>query len=414
MNDVSMPAPRPAHIPDAAVYDFDVFLDPALLKNPHERIRQILREAPPVFWTPRNMGHWVAISHDAVFDVGRDPEHFSSDIQPREELARAALGGPVAGRYIPQAVPLTTDAPEHGKLRAPLASTFGPRAIRARSEDIRNLAASLIGAVADQGCCDFIATVAEPLPVLVFLNILGLPGERLQEFRRLVHAFLAPGLSDPAQFAQRTRMVADACDEVILARKDDPKDDLISLLWRSTIDGQPMTIEVLEDYVVLLFVAGLDTVINGIGFAVRHLAENPELQDRLRADPSLIPEAVEELLRRYPFAVPARRVAKDTEFYGWQMKKDERITLYYPGSGLDPSRWAAPEAFDLDREDKTHITFGVGPHRCLGSHLARLELQLLVTELLQRIPRFRLDPDRPVRYHAGQIIAVDSLPIRWD
>jgi cytochrome P450 len=268
--------------------------------------------------------------------------------------------------------------------------------------------------VADQGECDFIAAVAEPLPVLVFLKLMGLPQERLAEFRVLVHQVLAPGVLDPMEGAMRMRSVADAIGDVIRARRDDPKDDLISLLWATQIDGEPMSMEVMEDFASLLFLAGLDTVINAIGHAVRHMAAAPELQAHLRADPALIPEAVEEMLRRYSFVTLVRRVTRDMDFFGWRLGQGERIMFSLAGAGLDPAYWSAPEVYDLSRENKAHIAFGVGPHRCVGSHLARLELQLLYGELLQRLPVFRLDPERPVIYRAGNILAVESLPIRWD
>ena len=415
MNDVSaIPlAPRPAHVPDAAVYDFDIFLDKALLTDPHERVRQILREAPPVFWTPRNAGHWVAMGHEAAFAVSRDWERFSSEILPREMVAQMMAMAPPGMKHIPRSVPITLDPPDHTRYRAPLAAPFGPKAIKARTEEIRELAGALIDAVAPKGHSEFISDVAEPLPVQVFLKMMGLPLGRLTEFRELVHIFLAPGMHDLAEGARRARLVADAVDDVILARRDDPKDDLISLLWKAQIEGEEMTVERMEDFSVLLFIAGLDTVINGIGFGVRHLASNPEFQDQLRADPSLIPEAVEELLRRYTFTIPVRRVAQDAEFFGWNLQSGERIMIYLPGADLDPAAFAAPEKFDMGREEN-HIAFGAGPHRCLGSHLARLELQVLYGEILERLPTFRLDPDRPVKFHAGNIIAIDELPIRWD
>jgi cytochrome P450 len=414
MNDVAPLAARPAHIPDAAVYEFDMFHDPALLADPHERVRQLLREAPPVFWTPHNNGHWVAIGHEPIFEVSRDWDRFSSEYMSREQMQQMLAMAPAGMPYIPQAKPITLDPPDHTNYRAPLASVFGPKAIKARTDEISSLARALIDEVTDQGHCDFIASVAEPLPVQVFLKMMGLPLDRQAEFRRMVHEFLAPGMSDPMLTAARMRMVADALDEVILARKDDRRDDLISLLWAAEIDGRPMTLEIMEDFAVLLFIAGLDTVINGMGFGVRHLAANPDLQAKLRADSMLIPEAAEELLRRYTFTIPQRRVAKDTELAGWALKKDEWVMLYLPGADLDAGVFPDPETFDLGRENKTHIAFGVGPHRCLGSHLARLELQVLYTELLARLPSFRLDPDKPVTFHAGNIIAMDSLPLRWD
>ncbi len=137
-----------------------------------------------------------------------------------------------------------------------------------------------------------------------------------------------------------------------------------------------MTFELMEDYAVLLVHRGAGhAVINGMGFGIRHLAQNPAFQNELRANPKLIVEAAEELLRwRYTFTVPTRRVAKDTELAGWTLKADEKVMIFLPGADLDPREFKEPELFDMDRENKVHIAFGAGPHRCLGSHLARIEL----------------------------------------
>ena len=279
----------PDHVPPGAVYDFDMRFDPALLANPHERVRELLRDAPPVFWTPRNGGRWIAIGHEEVFQASRDPEHFSSTYMPREQMEAMLAMMPKGMPRIPQAVPITLDPPEHAKYRAPLQHSFSPKAVLARKEAIGELADELIDAVIDQGHCDFIPAIAEPLPVRVFLRMMGLPEARLGEFRELVHEYLSKTLVDPMEGASMSRKVADAMLGEITARKDDPKDDLISVLWQTEIDGKPMTLELMEDYAVLLFVAGLDTVINGMGFGIRHLAMNPELQDELRADPGQIP-----------------------------------------------------------------------------------------------------------------------------
>lgn len=407
--------PKPAHVPDAAVCDFDMFKDEELLRDPHERVRDLLRRAPNgLFWTPHNGGHWTAIGHAAVFTAARDPETFSSSPTDAAGMAKFAALEAKIGRHIPQQVPITLDPPAHGKYRAPLQATFSPKSAVGKREEIRALADSLIDAVKDQGHCDFLTSIAEPLPVQVFLKMMGLPLDRQNEFRRLVHEFLAPRGSAPEEQMRRQCMVADAMLDVIKARQHEPKDDIISLLWRTQIDGQPMTIELMQDYCTLLFIAGLDTVINGIGFGIRHLAQDQELQQQLRANPNLIPEAAEELLRRYTFTVPMRRIAKDVELFGCSLKKDEWIAIYLPGADLDAKEFAEPEKFDVNRENKVHIAFGAGPHRCLGAHLARVELQVLYAQMLAKLPTFRLDPDKPVKFHAGNIIAIDSLPIRWD
>lgn len=413
MNALSPITPKPEHVPDAAVYDFDMYLDPALLDDPHERVREMLREAPKVFWTPRNGGHWVVLGYQENYTASRDTESFSSEMFPRAVMEAFAASVPPGCPHIPTPTPINLDPPEHTRFRAPVNPAFSPKAMLARKDAIRALANELIDSVIDQGHCDFVPSIAEPLPVQVFLNLLGLPLSRQAEFRQLVHEFLAP-MESPTDVVTRMQNVAAAMSDVIEARREAPQDDLISLLWKTEIDGQPMTFEKQQDYGVLLFIAGLDTVINGMSFGIRHLARNPELQQQLRENPKQIVEAAEEILRRYTFTVPTRRIAKEVELGGWQMKPEDRLMLFLPAADLDACEFSDPEVFRLKREKNAHIAFGVGPHRCLGSHLARIELQVIYEQMLARLPMFRLDEDKPVTFHAGNIIAIDSLPIRWD
>jgi cytochrome P450 len=259
------------------------------------------------------------------------------------------------------------------------------------------------------------SAVAEPLPVQIFLRLFGLPVERMPQYRALVKQNLAQQTSGrPNEGILTMVQVAEIMRDQILARREEPQDDILSLIWSLEIDGKPMTIEDMENYAVLLFVGGLDTVMNAMGYAARHLATDPALQARLRADPSLIPEAAEEMLRRYTFVAVPRRVAKDLVFHGQEMRKDERVQLYLPAADLDPEVFPNPERYDLERDNKVHIAFNAGPHRCIGSHLARLELQILYEELLGRLPEFRLDPDRPPRYSCSQIIGMSELHLVWD
>ena len=403
---------QPQHVSDSIVYDFDMFMDPALVRDPHERVRDLLQVAPPIFWTPRNGGHWVVTGFRENYDASRDTDTFSSDVMPIED--RSVLLAYVPGAtHVPLPTPINLDPPSHTIYRAPLQKAFSPKAMLSRKEEIRDLANSLIDAVLEKGHCDFIPDIAEPLPVQVFLKMMGLPLGKMAEFRVLVHEFLAP-MASPLDPLVRMRNVADAMKAEIEARRTDPQDDLISLLWSSEIDGKPMTYELMEDFCVLLFIAGLDTVINGMGYGVRHLAQNPGLQAELRANPKLIVEAAEEMLRRYTFTVPSRRVAKDVEFAGVQMKSGDRLMLFLPGADLDAREFEDPANYDMKRENNVHIAFGVGPHRCLGSHLARIELQVIYEQMLARLPEFRLDENNPAKFHAGNIIAIDSLPIRWD
>ena len=411
---LSPAVPKPEHVPDQLVYDFDMFADPGLKADAHARVLELTKLAPPVFWSPRNGGQWFLCSHSAVFKASRDTENFSNAPFPSEQILamNASLPEDAPGILIPS--PITFDPPQHAVFRAPIQGAFSPKAMAALRDDVRALAVELIDKVRPNGRCDFMTDIAEPLPVTVFLRIFGLPVERQREYRDLVADHLANSDTDPQQIQVRLRRVADIMRDVILDRRQNPKDDILSLLWRAEFDGRPANLQDLENYAVMLFIAGLDTVFNGMGLGVLHLAKHPELQAELRANPKLVPEAAEELLRRYTFTVPPRFLARDIDFDGIAMKKGEKALIFLPAADLDPNEFDTPEEFNLARENKVHIAFGTGPHRCLGSHLARIELQILYDELLARLPEFRLDPDKPVTFHGGHVIGPEQLHLVWD
>ena len=411
---ISEAVSRPAHVTDAVFYDFDLFHDSGLVADPHKRIIDLVENAPPVFWTPRNGGHWMLIGHKANFEAARDYEAFSNEMVPHEQLQTILAQMPPDAPRIPMAYPINLDPPLHGKYRMPLQGVFSPKTINAIKDSIRELAGEIIDHVVPRGQCEFMSAVAEPLPVKVFLNMLGMPLDKLPEYRALVKAHLSEIQPDPSKAMQRLQQVAAIMRDTLIERRDNPQDDIISMLWQVEIDGRPTTLEDLENYGVLLFIAGLDTVMQGMGHGVRRLAEDAALQDELRADPELISDATEEILRRYTFTVPPRRVAKDLQFQGVEMKEGERAMLFLPAADLDPAEYPEPDRLDIRRDGKAHIAFNAGPHRCLGSHLARVELNVLYEELLARLPPFRLDPARPPRFHGGHVIGVEELNLVWE
>jgi cytochrome P450 len=405
---------RPAHIPESAMYDFDMFKDPAYLSDPHQRILDLVKNAPPVFWTPRNGGHWMFLSHAANFNAARDVESFSSEFVPQSKIKAMLASLPPGAPHIPQPLPINIDPPDHTKYRAPLNRAFSPKTILALKDDIRARADGLIDKIVDKGRCEFMAEVAEPLPVQVFLKMLGLPLERQDEYREIVKEHLSDPSPDPSDSVRKLLRITATLRETLLERREKPQDDIISMLWQAEIDGKPTTMDDMENYCVVLFIAGLDTVMNGMGHGVRHLARDLALQDQLRQKPELVQEATEELLRRYTFTVPPRIVGKDLVFEGLKMKKGERVMLFLPAADLDPKEYPNPDSFDLKRDNKVHIAFNAGPHRCLGSHLARVELQVVYERLLARLPQFRLDPEQAATFHGGHVVGVDTLHLVWD
>lgn len=411
---LSPQAEQPAHVPDSLVYDFDYRYDAGLNADPHRRLLELNGEAPPIFWTPRHGGMWVLRSHNAVYKASRNVEMFSSEFVSQEKMKAMKAAMPPGSPHIPQPLPINVDPPLHGIYRSPLQKVFSPKSAAALRDSIRALAIELIEAVKGEGGCEFMSAIAEPLPVKVFLKMLGLPIERLPEYRAVVTEHLAAIEPDPAKMMQRSLKITGMMRDIVLDRKDNPQDDILSMLWGVEIEGKPTTLEDIENYAVLLFIAGLDTVVNGMGHGIRHLASDLELQRQLRAEPRLIAEAGEEMLRRYTFTVPVRIVARDGEFEGVTMKSGERALVFLPAADLDAAEFPQPEVYDLNRENNVHIAFGVGPHRCLGSHLARVELQVLYEEMLARLPEFRIDPANPPTFHGGNVIGVDRLNLLWN
>jgi cytochrome P450 len=416
MNEVtslSALAPRPAHVPEALVYDFDMYHDPGMVRNAPERLLEVACEAPPVFWTPHNGGHWIIRSYETVLAASRDWESFSSEqISPEE--AAALLARMPADTLIVQPVPILLDPPDHTRFRLPLQPVFSPKSMLKLQAHIREVTVGLIETVRPDGRCEFVSAIGEKIPTQVFLEIFGLPLERQGDFRALVEEHLSEDFGTFENSQLKLRRMTEIMEDTLIDRRDRPRDDLISLLWQATLDGAPLTLEDMQNYCVLLFIAGLDTVMNGMGHGIRHLAMHPELQDELRANPKMVVEAGEELLRRYGFVAVPRLIKRDLECNGAPMKRGERAILFYPMANLDAAEFSDPDKFDLGRENKVHLTFGGGPHRCLGSHLARIELQTLYEEMVARLPRFRLDPERPVRYRCGPVTGPRELHIVWD
>ena len=411
--DLSPCAEQPVHVPDSLVYDFDYNADPAYIEHPHARVLDLIEHAPSIFWTPRNGGHWVVLPYQPMLDAFRNWEVFSSEhFSPEEfELMMAAL--PEEQR-VPAPIPICVDPPLQSKLRAPLVSTFTPKAVNGLETQVRALAERLVDGIAGNGGCEFMHEVADVYPVEIFLQMFGLPLEREREYREFAKQQLSAASPDPMAAMSMLRGIADVMRDTVLDRRDNPRDDMISRMWAADIDGEPMSFEIMQSYCAILFIAGLDTVVNSMGFGVHHLAANPDLQDELRRDPGLIGGASRELMRYYGFVGPMRVLKRDTDFYGVSFRQGDLVQLFTPASGHDRSVFPDPEVFDPRREGPQHLAFAIGPHFCLGAHLARLELDTFYEVMLARLPTFRLDPDRPPRYHGGLIAGVSRLELVWE
>lgn len=406
------PSPR-VPVDAARVLDYDVFGDRLFEEEGdlHLGLYRLGEECGRgIFWTPHNGGHWLINDYELLFEAVRTPEIFSSNNRAAQDGAMVMIP-PMEGGGEPRFAPQSLDPPEHGMYRMPLMKAFAPARILAMEAGIRDLAKRLIDNLLKSDRAEFLASVAEPLPVTVFMKMMGMPLERLAEFRSWMHNISS---SDDAKRAEAFANINNAMHELILARQAKRGDDLISHLLDSDIRGRSPDMVDMQAYCLLLFTAGLDTLVNTFTFGMYHLARHPELQDRIRADRALIPEFIEEVLRRYGVAMPPRVIAQDADFGGVRLTKGELVLLMLPAANLDEAAFPGAAEFDLDRENKTHITFNSGPHRCVGSHLARLELQVFFEEWFKRMPNVRPDPAEPPTYRPGLNLTICKLPLLWD
>ena len=395
----------PAHVDPQLVIDYDYFNDERYKRfgGIPEAMAGLREEAPDVFWSTKLGGYWVIQGYAAVVDAANRTDLFTS-------TSMTIPRGPRLSEFRRPA-PLMFDPPEHTVLRKPLSEAFSPKAMAARKEAVRLLAVELIEKVAPLGACDFFEAVAEPLPVLIFMQIMGLDTARFREFRDLAKTIVSE--ADPQKRAQAGNDVSIEMQALIKARRAQPRDDLVSQLIRSTVDGRALSDDELTGYCTLLFAAGLDSVANGMGFCVRYLAHDQALQQRLRDEPQILPHAIEELLRRHAPAPVCRMVTQDMEWQGIAMRQGDMALLHYPGANLDETAFADAAHVQVGRERINHLAFGSGPHRCAGRHLARIEIQVMLEELLKRLPTFRADPDKREAMHGGSVMSVDHLPLVW-
>ena len=314
-------------------------------------------------------------------------------------------------------IPLQIDPPDHVKFRRLLDPLFAPREMEKLEADVRALVVELIDQFVDAGTCEFNAAVAIPLPCTVFLRLLGLPLADLDLFLRFKDGIIRPDAATTAEgraMARETGAEIYAYFETVIAeRRREPQDDMLSGFLSAEIDGEVLTTEDIMDIAYLFLLAGLDTVTASLGCAVAYLAAHPERQQALRQDPSLIPAAIEELLRwETPVPGVVRVATQDVEVAGSTIPAGSTVTCLLASANTDGAEFADPESVDFARAANRHLAFGAGVHRCLGSHLARLEMRVALEELHARVPQYEVEAGETPIYTMG-IRGVEYLPLVW-
>ncbi|WCO65747.1 cytochrome P450 [Iamia majanohamensis] len=366
-----------------------------------------LRSACPVARTERYGGAWLPTTHADVTAIANDSEHFTSRSvivsghRPPVELAPAGI-----------APPISADPPFHAASRRMLLPVFSPQRIAELEPSTRAYCNELLDGVRGRDVVDAAVDYAQHIPVRVIARMLGLPDEDGDRFRGFVEGVIE-AVADPREERIETFLgLLHYLSPYIEARQADPQDDVISLLLASDIDGEPLDPLMVVRTIGLLLIAGIDTTWSAIGASIWHLAATPADRRRLVDEPALIPTAIEELLRAYAPVTMARLVKQDVTLAGCPMEAEDWVLLPFPAANRDPAFFDRADEVLLDRSPNRHAAFGLGMHRCAGSHLARMELRVALEEWLRAFPDFSLADGDAVRWSGGQVRGPRTPPVR--
>lgn len=372
-----------------------------------------LRETSSRFFNTLAQGFWMFTRYDQVREIYQNPDLFSSEsFTPWEPE-------PVY-RFVPTQI----DPPEHQKYRQVLSRWFSPGAVNKIEPTARELCRRMIAEIVPQGRCDFVSEFAIRYPTEVFLTMLGLPASEANLFVPWVEDFFSGfgGDPDPAKQQAMVDSLTKIREYWVVALDErrgeaEPREgDLASHLLHAKIDDRPLTDTELLDMLTVLVLAGLDTTRGQLGYLFRHLATHPDDRQRLVDEPALVPNAVEESLRLYTIIFgDGRKVTRDTEFHGCPLRKGDMVYGLVSSANRDPAVYDRAGEFVVDRKGNPHLGFAGGPHRCLGAHLARKEMQIATEEWLKAIPDFQLGTDEPLQERgAGSMLSLLSLPLVWE
>ena len=404
MIDVSPLAPKPDHVPDALIYDFDMYNVPGSNEDVQLAYRAVQQSAPDIFWTPRNGGHWVATRAEDIETMQRDYERFS---HRKIVLPRMPDGQ--------RQIPLELDPPEHGPFRRPLMQGLLPKVVNALEDKVRSVTVSLIEGFVADGQCEFIEQFAKVLPIVVFLDLVDLPREDRH--------YLLPFAEDSVR-GRTVEVRANAQQKVgeylagkVIARRADPGEDLLSKLVSAPVNGEEMPLNDAIAFASLVLFGGLDTVAGMLGFVARFLASNPEHRRELAAhidDEPYMRNALEELIRRHGLANTARYITQDFDYKGVPFREGDMVLPPNLLVGLDERLVDDPTTVDFQRSFPIrHAAFGNGPHTCPGAVLARRELRIFLDEWLRRIPEFEVAPGTKPVLATGMVNGVLELKLVW-
>jgi cytochrome P450 len=386
---------------------------------PHELFAAMRNGGCPVHWTdkttefPQEPGFWSVLTADDVHTVSRDWQTYSS-----ERRGITALGVAFPLELI-QAMFIGMDPPKHDRLKALFQKGFTPKRIADHEDEIRAIAVEVLEGVRDREEIDLVFDVAQPVVSRVIGSFMGIPKEDDENWATLMNQLLGAGDPDLGGgddideiVKQGITQLFENCNKLIEERRENPTDDLTSVLVHAEVDGQRLEQHEIVMGFFLLVAAGNDSTKATYASGMRAIMEDPEQRKLLLDDPTLVPAAVEESLRMYPaFAHFARTATRDIELNGAQIKEGDKVVMWYVSSNRDETRYEDPNRFDL-RRNPEHQAFGAGGrHFCLGTALARLELRILMEETLKRYPDIEL-AGKPAFVESGFVNQLKLLPVK--
>ncbi|HET6570618.1 MAG TPA: cytochrome P450 [Solirubrobacterales bacterium] len=415
MADQSEIAAGKGDIEDALVLEREHWVD-----GPPLELFKRMRGECPVHWTsevtelPQAKGFWSVTKADDVHAVSRDWQTYSS------ELGGVVVIDEVFPIELARAMFIGMDPPKHDRLKALFQAGFTPRRIAAHEEAIREIVVGVLDRLEGRETCDLVTDVAQPAVSRVIGSFMGIPEEDDKVWADLMNMALAandpdysPDVEDVEGTIQKAiEQIFARCSTLIAERRENPTDDLTSVLVHAEVDGEQIEEHEIVMGFFLLVAAGNDSTKATYSSAMRALMEHPDQRRMLVEDPSLIPGAVEESLRMFPAFAHFRRTAtKDTELNGQKIKRGEKVVMWYASSNRDETRYEDPDRFDVLRNPE-HQAFGAGGrHFCLGTALARLELKILLEETLARYPEMEMT-GKPAFVESGFLNQLKTLPVR--
>lgn len=378
--------------------------DEGMADDPYPLYRE-LRESCPIAHSDQYGGFWILSRYEDVYAAAHDVETFISG----EGITIPRMG---AGEAV--MIPVESDPPLHGDYRKSVQQMLTPEAVRTVwGPETLEVTTELIDTFIERGEADLSEELFGIVPMTITSMMMGVALEDRPIFKQWAVNLIQMHHLDPALQAQTAHEMFTYFARQREDRRRHPrKNDVVSAITHAVIAGRPITDQEIENFCLLFMIAGIETTMSGTGAALWYLAEHPDVRQRLIDDPKLIPAAIEEFLRLFtPVQSLARTATQDVEMNGTVIPAGDPVLLLWAAGNRDPKQFPNPDEFVLNRESNLHLAFGAGPHRCLGSNLARLEMRVIIEEVLRRIPDYELT--EPPRWYIGATRGIDRMPVRF-